>query len=194
MFRERDFRRLKRAPKTPLIQLVEFSTQKRRLVNLPDSFLILIFRTEPTIASVAFLSPTQTNAAMCKTKQTERRGPLLGPAAAIYLAWLSTGLFHIYNYFEAIQYSHQPLLDICSFSVVNFVRGRRFIWREGRGGIVRFSKTISPSSRGVGGRWFYSIIGFFCNGRQSVIERSCQKEITRKELFGVESIQNGCVT
>ena len=193
MFREGGFRRLKCAPKTPLVQHVEFSTKKRRLVNLSDSFLIFTFRTEPTIASVVFSSQTQTHVAMCTTNQTERTGPLLRPAAAIYLTWLGTGSFHIYKYFEAIQYSHQPLLYICSFSVVNFVRGRWFIWRKGRGGIVRFSKTVSPSSRGVGGRWFYSIIGFFCNGRQSVIKRSCHKEITWKELFGVESIQTGCV-
>ena len=48
---------------------------------------------------------------------------------------------------------------------------------------MRFPKTVSPSPRGVRGRWIDSIVIFFCDGRKSVIKRSYNKVITINMLF-----------
>lgn len=96
---------------------------------------------------------------------------------------LCTGMLQPHKYLRWLLTSWKPLLYICSFSAVNLVRGRRFIWCKGRGCILWFPKTVSPSPRGVGRRRFYSITVFFCDGCKSVIKRSWKQSNIAKGLL-----------
>lgn len=96
---------------------------------------------------------------------------------------LRTGMLQPHKYLRWLLTSRKPLLYICSFSAFNLVRGRRFIWCKGRGCILWFPKTVSPSPRGVGGRQFYSITVFFCDGCKSVIKRPWKQSNIAKGLL-----------
>ena len=110
-------------------------------------------------------------------------GPFLRLVMSFTPQDLVKGGSNIIKYSDKTKESHKPLLYICGLSWVNFIRGWWLIWCKLRRRIVWFSKTVSPSPRSVRGRWFHAIVIFFSDGRKSVIERSWNKDITKRRLL-----------